>query len=202
MKVGVKDFILKIWYLISMRKKYQVQNHILKCKYISQLGPKKHSLMSGQTLEILLIQEEPGLIFKEQVFISLVMIHCCMRPIIYLLVHILSPTTILKNIRDGKLLWTKSLIIFEKCNLGASFPSTREEISSMQVGVSKKCCWIWHKLKIPGMYGFKMVLPGQRSGLSWDLCTGGKDGLYQASFGNCHIEALGRVSHGCQELFL
>ena len=35
-----------------------------------------------QTLEILLIQEEPGLIFKEQVFISLVMIHCCLRPVI------------------------------------------------------------------------------------------------------------------------
>ena len=40
------------------------------------------SLPPGQTLEILLIQEEPDLIFKEQVLLSLVIIHCCPRPVI------------------------------------------------------------------------------------------------------------------------
>ena len=44
-----------------------------------------------------------------------------------------------------------------------------------------------------------MVLPSPRSGLSWDLCTGGKDGLHQASFGQCCIQALGGASYGCQE---
>ena len=49
-------------YEISQQKKYQVQNHILKCKHISQLGPRRHSLLPRKTLEILLIQEELSLI--------------------------------------------------------------------------------------------------------------------------------------------
>ena len=43
---------------------------------------KRHYLPPRKSLEILLIQEEPGLIFKEQVLISLVMIHCHLRPVI------------------------------------------------------------------------------------------------------------------------
>ena len=55
---------------------------IMMCPHISQLGPKRHSLPPGQTLEIMLIQEESGMIFKEQVLLSLVMIPCCLRPVI------------------------------------------------------------------------------------------------------------------------
>ena len=68
--------------MISFRKIYQVQNHIIIFQIISQHRPKRHSLPSGKTLEILLIQEELGLIFKEKVFLSLVMIHCYPRPVI------------------------------------------------------------------------------------------------------------------------
>ena len=82
MKLEVKDLILHIRYMILVGKLYQVQNHILMCPLISQLGPKRHYLPPGQTLEILLIQEEPGMIFKEQVLCYLVMINLYTRPII------------------------------------------------------------------------------------------------------------------------
>ena len=42
-------------------------NQILMCPLISQNGPKRHSLPPGQTLEILLIQEELDQIFKENI---------------------------------------------------------------------------------------------------------------------------------------
>ena len=71
-----------ISYLISVIKIYQFKYNIIMSPLISQLVPKIHSLSSGETLEILLIQEAPGLIFKEQVFLSLVMIHCCSIPVI------------------------------------------------------------------------------------------------------------------------
>ena len=46
-----------------------------------------------------------------------------------------------------------------------------------------------------------MVIPISMIGLSWDLCTSGKDGFHKASFSNCRIQALGGASHGCQEWF-
>ena len=48
----------------------------------SQNRPKTYSPPLGQTLEILLIQEELSQIFKEQVFLSLFMIHYCSIPVI------------------------------------------------------------------------------------------------------------------------
>ena len=89
----------------------------------------------------------------------------------------------------------------KKCNFGARFPFTWEETDSMQVGISDKGCCIWHNLQIQTTTGWTRVLPGPRRGLSWDLCTSGKDGFHKTSFGHRLIQALGGASHICQEWF-
>ena len=60
-------------------KKNQILNQNLKYKIISQHGPNRHSPPQEITLEIQMIQGELGLISKEQVLCSLVLIICCLK---------------------------------------------------------------------------------------------------------------------------
>ena len=53
----------------------EVKNHLLH-------GPDRHSPPQETTLEIRMIQGEPGLISKEQVLRSLVLIICCLKLVI------------------------------------------------------------------------------------------------------------------------
>ena len=57
-------------------------NQNLKYKIISQLGPIRHSPPQVITLEIWMIQGEPGLISKEKVLHSLVLIIFCQNIVI------------------------------------------------------------------------------------------------------------------------
>ena len=57
-------------------------NKNLKCKIIFLHVPDRHSPQQETTLEIQMIQGEPGLISKEQVLRSLVLIICCLNIVI------------------------------------------------------------------------------------------------------------------------
>ena len=94
--------------MISVGMKYNVLNHIRMIPLIYQNGPKRLSLLSGQMLEILLIQGELDKIFKEKVFIFLEIILCFLISatlLLYLIsIHIIN----LEIILYGKLQWMKS----------------------------------------------------------------------------------------------
>ena len=149
MKLGVMTLIWILWFLILVCSNNQILNQNLKWKIIFLHGPNRHSPPQEITLEIRMIQGEPGLISKEQVLHSLVMIIWCPKLDILWLVQIQTPTTMLGRIRDGKLPWMKRWILFrKKQHLGTSFSSFGEEIGSMQVGVSDKGWCLWKHLKI------------------------------------------------------
>ena len=51
------------------------------------------------------------------------------------------------------------------------------------------------------MFGIKILLTSLSSGLYINICTGGKDGFYSASFIHFHIQTLGDAPYGCEEFF-
>ena len=75
--IGVMTLIWILLFLISVCRKHHILNQNLKYKIIFPHGPDRHSPSQEITLEIRMIQEEPGLISKEQVLRSLVLIICC-----------------------------------------------------------------------------------------------------------------------------
>ena len=107
------------WFLISMYIKYKILNQNLNYKIIFPHGPDRHSPPQEITLEIWMIQGEPGLISKEQVLHSLVLIICCLKLAIWWLFQTQNPTTMLRRIWDGKLPWMKRWILFRKTLLGS-----------------------------------------------------------------------------------
>ena len=82
MELGVMTIIWILIFMILVRRKHQMSNYNLKYKIISQFGPDRHSPLQVKTLEIWMIQEEPGLISKEWVLRSIVLIIFCPKLVI------------------------------------------------------------------------------------------------------------------------
>ena len=82
MELGVMNQIWILYFLILVKRVHNIMNQNLKYKIISQLGPDRHFLPLVTTLEILMIQEKPDPISKEQVLRSLVMNICFLKFVI------------------------------------------------------------------------------------------------------------------------